>query len=286
MTLTTPRLALPYPQSFDTDNVPASMLALATALDNKMLGFTQGTLASRPVGGSVYGKTYWATDTSLLYQYLPADANNTAGWRTIGAMPSKPTARWYGATQQILGGMLGNDPQVQQKLGWGYGPGSRAANTWPNYFDGAVWTGQGWGPGPNPSVPVPGCYRVHGQVSFLHVSPYGGPGSYPATSDYRMMTESYLVWVYRGDGVSAGGASIAFYQVADQWCGAPSYPLQGYPTVPFDCLVDLDMSDAQHSCITVWVASSAVPTIAGQVAQQVNGGSEATFLEMDYMCAI
>lgn len=66
MTLTTPRYVLHYPQSTDPDNVPSDMLSLATDLDNKMVGYSQGTLASRPAAG-VTGRSYRATDTGFTY---------------------------------------------------------------------------------------------------------------------------------------------------------------------------------------------------------------------------
>lgn len=279
MSFTTPRLALPYPQGFDVDNVPSSMLALATKLDNSMLGFSQGTLASRPAGGTVYGKYYFATDTLQLSQYLPADSNNAAGWRTIGTMPTKLAGRWFSTTQQMVAPA---NPQVKHRLNWGFGPGSGFAGTYPNYFDGSSFNGRGFGPGPVPTMPVPGSYRVHGQAAFYHLGPYGGPGSYPINGDFRLEREAYLVWVYRGDGVSAGTEAIGFWQVNDHWQGPPSFPLINCPTVPFDCLVDLDFSDAQHSCISVWIASSSELVAAGQVMEQTIGGPTTTYLEVEY----
>jgi hypothetical protein len=66
MGLTTPRYVLRYPVAADADNVPLDMLNLATDLDNKMVGYSQGTLASRPAAG-VSGREYRATDTGQVY---------------------------------------------------------------------------------------------------------------------------------------------------------------------------------------------------------------------------
>lgn len=282
MTLATPRLALPYPQLFDVDNVPASMLALATALDNKMVGFTQGTFAARPSGGSVYGKWYYATDTAQLFQYLPADANATAGWRLIGTLPTMPTARWHSSTQQLVSPPSGNAYDTPMQIAWSYGPGSGFGGTWPNLFDGVTFSGLGWGPGPTPTVPTPGIYRIHGQVSFLHCSPYIGGNS------YRQTAEQYAVQVFRKG--QFGVASLCYEQETDEFVSAAafSYPFNGYPTVEFSCLASFDLTSAAQSGIEVWVGSSvpAPGTIYNTVIQQVNGGSSNTFLEMDYVCAI
>jgi hypothetical protein len=67
MGLTTPRYVLRYPVAADPDNVPADMLRLATDLDNKMRGYSQGTLSARPAAG-VSGRVYRATDDGFLYQ--------------------------------------------------------------------------------------------------------------------------------------------------------------------------------------------------------------------------
>lgn len=66
MTLTTPRYALRYPQTTDPDAVPLDMNHLATDVDNKMVGYSQGTLAARPAFGTT-GREYRATDTGFLY---------------------------------------------------------------------------------------------------------------------------------------------------------------------------------------------------------------------------
>lgn len=271
MTLTTPRLALPYPQAFDTDNVPAAMLALATKLDNSMTGFTQGVLASRPVGGAVYGKWYYATDTAQLFYYQPADANNTAGWRLIGAMPTSPSARWYSNTKQSVQPPV-NDAAVPVQLDWAFGPGSGWDGTFPAYYDLSsgtpVLTGQGWGPGPAPTVPVAGIYRIKGQVQFFHVQP-----RLDQFGNYRTQNENYVVFIYR-----AGGSQLlALSQLSDEFMGF-GWP---YPTVEFETTASFDLSTTAQSGVEVWVASSVSgPYYLTNVIQQVQGGAAQTFLEM------
>jgi len=89
MGLTTPRYALRYPVSSDADNVPADMLALATDLDNKMGGFSTGTLASRPAAG-VTGRRYRATDTG--YTYLDIGASWVSDGRPLLDAAQTPLA--------------------------------------------------------------------------------------------------------------------------------------------------------------------------------------------------
>lgn len=276
MSLLTPRLKLPYPVGVDTDNVPADMSALALALDGKLSGFTQGTLAARPVGGSVYGKWYYATDTAQLFQYLPADFNNLAGWRLMGpAMPTVPLARWYSNTKQSVQPPV-NDAAIPVQLDWAFGPGSGWDGTFPNYYDTSsgtpVLTGQGWGPGPQPTVPAAGIYRIKGQVQFFHVQP-----RLDQFGNYRTQQENYVVFVYR----KGGSTLLALSQDTDEF--QSSWP---FPTVEFEVTASFDLSTDAQSGIEVWVASSVSgPYYLTNVIQQVQGGKAQTFLEMELICA-
>lgn len=61
----TPRLALPYPASSATPDVPRDIHALATALDHAAQ-FEQGLASAKPAFG-VPGRVYWATDERAIY---------------------------------------------------------------------------------------------------------------------------------------------------------------------------------------------------------------------------
>lgn len=77
MPVTTARLALPTPTLSEAADVPASMLALATALDQSGQ-WGQGTLAARPAAIGVTGRLYFATDEQKLY------INTGTAWVSIG----------------------------------------------------------------------------------------------------------------------------------------------------------------------------------------------------------
>lgn len=285
MTLTTPRYALPYPQGFDVDNVPASMLALATLLDNTMMGFTQGTFAARPAGGSVYGKWYYATDTAALYQYQPADAANPLGWRLMGGLPTKQSARWWANTMQSVTPTYTN-ANFDRQVDYAFSPGSTWAGTFPNYFDGVSWTGKGWGPGPQPTVPEPGYYRVRGQVAFLHVNPTYSGGS-------RQQVEQYVVRLFRKGQGPTGSGFPTLVTVVDTHEFFPGFlDLERIAVVEFETIADFDLSSPAQSGVEVYAASSPRSTdhLGGftgtTVIQNVIGGSEYTFLEMELVAAL
>lgn len=97
----TTRLALPYPASSDTADVPRDISALANALDSNAAYDAQGSLSSRPAAG-LRGRYYYANDTGVLSRDTgtawvdvnPADAAaGTASMRTLGT----------GATQAAAG---------------------------------------------------------------------------------------------------------------------------------------------------------------------------------------
>jgi hypothetical protein len=67
MGLTTPRYVLRYPVAADANNVPSDMLNLATDLDNKICGYSQGLLSARPAA-AISGRVYYATDTGFSYR--------------------------------------------------------------------------------------------------------------------------------------------------------------------------------------------------------------------------
>lgn len=63
MSTQTSRLALPYPQPTDPDDVPTYMGGLANALDVIIIKWQTGTLANRPAAGNA-GFAYLATDVT------------------------------------------------------------------------------------------------------------------------------------------------------------------------------------------------------------------------------
>lgn len=95
MALTTPRYALPYPVAADANNVPADLLALATALDNKMATFISGLLSARPAFG-VSGRFYYATDTK------DVSYDTGSAWRSLTGLPVIPLARYYYTTGTLV----------------------------------------------------------------------------------------------------------------------------------------------------------------------------------------
>lgn len=88
MALTTPRFAIPYPVAADANDVPASMLAMATLLDNKMMTYGQGPLASRPAAGTS-NRVWFATDTKD-YSY-----DTGVLWRSLTGSPTIGVARYW-----------------------------------------------------------------------------------------------------------------------------------------------------------------------------------------------
>lgn len=88
MALTTPRYVLPYPVAADANNVPSDMLALATALDNKMSSFISTTAALRPAA-SLSGRVHFATDTKEI------SYDTGAVWRSLTGAPVIPMGRYY-----------------------------------------------------------------------------------------------------------------------------------------------------------------------------------------------
>ena len=77
MPVTTARLALPTPTLSEAADVPASMLALAQALDTLAL-WSQGTLAARPAAVGTAGRLYYASDTGHFY------VNTGTAWIDVG----------------------------------------------------------------------------------------------------------------------------------------------------------------------------------------------------------
>lgn len=267
----TPRLALPYPSGFDPDNVPSWMLQLATKLDNAMVGFTQGTLASRPVGGTVYGKYYYGTDTLVLYQYLTADANNPAGWRTIGQMPTPPTMRAYNnASQQAyhddgIPGFTtypdGNTyPFLQVAWDVMAAPGSGSLRSWQR---------NGWNTsGPTPTVPTPGIYRISGQVRFAHLT----------TARYQQ--ENYGLWLYRIKDDGTLGTLLGYWEATDEAIST----LDGYPSLRFSCAASFDKTTDQ-SRFAAYVTSSYLPNPGGQGIYVLSGDAN-TYLESELLTTL
>lgn len=79
MSLTTPRLALPYPVTADTADVPRDMGALAGALDGHTAQDYSGIAANRPGAAAVpAGSFYFATDTGVLSR------SDGAAWGIVG----------------------------------------------------------------------------------------------------------------------------------------------------------------------------------------------------------
>jgi hypothetical protein len=97
MGLTTPRFALPYPVLADPNDPPADLLALATVLDNKMMVYLQGTLASRPAAGTI-NRVYFATDTK------DVSFDTGAVWRSLTGNPTIPAARYWCGTNPAMTG--------------------------------------------------------------------------------------------------------------------------------------------------------------------------------------
>lgn len=68
MSATTTRLALPYPQPTDPNNVPADIQRLANALDTAATAWSTGLDANRPTSTTATaGRVYYATDTTKAY---------------------------------------------------------------------------------------------------------------------------------------------------------------------------------------------------------------------------
>lgn len=94
MALTTPRYALPYPVAADPNNPPADLLALATALDNKMSSFISTTFAARPAAG-LSGRFHYSTDTKE-FAY-----DTGAAWQSLTGRPVIPLARYALTTAAV-----------------------------------------------------------------------------------------------------------------------------------------------------------------------------------------
>jgi hypothetical protein len=97
----TARLALPYPASTDTADVPRDMAALANALDTNVSYDAQGTLSARPAAG-LRGRYYYATDIGVLSR------DTGTGWVDVNpkdAAAATPSLRTLGAgaTQAAAG---------------------------------------------------------------------------------------------------------------------------------------------------------------------------------------
>lgn len=266
----TPRLALPYPSGYDPDNVPSWMLQLATKLDNTIVGFTQGTLAARPVGGTVYGKLYYGTDTLVLYQYLPPDANYPAGWRTLGAMPTPPTMRAYNsASQQLYHDAGGHYPDgnVYPFLQVAWDAFAPVGGIWTR-----SWQRNGWNTsGPSPTVPLPGIYRISGQVRFLHLS------------TARFQQENYGIWLYKVNDDGSLGSSYGFWQMTDEALSSSTTPpaIEGYPSLRFSAAVPFTLG-ANDSRFAVYATSSYLPNPGGQGISLL-GGDAHTYLESELL---
>lgn len=83
MPATTARLALPTPLLTEAADVPASMLALALALDACAV-WGRGTLAARPAAAGTEGRLYFGTDTGHFY------VNTGTAWVDIGPSVISP----------------------------------------------------------------------------------------------------------------------------------------------------------------------------------------------------
>jgi hypothetical protein len=267
---TTPRYGLNTPTAVDPDNVPQWMHDLAFQLDNSMMGFTQGTFAARPAPGGVGGKLYFATDTLVLYQTDSAGLN----WRAVAQSPTVPAARFYNATQQIVIYHTGD------------------ANPVPPWWTLLAWDTVDWringfaGVGPAVVLPVPGVYRISGQVTFEHIL------------SARMTQENYNVWINR-DGIADAdightdaevGHSVGLLsidQTTDEYLGASltSPQLVG---VRFDTIAEFDLTSQKQSGFKVFGGSSNIQAPGGGgfvFGQRIFPGSQYTFLEIELLNA-
>src|SRR6185503_17406522 len=80
MAATTRRLSLHKPTGGDAADVPADVGRLAGQLDDLLLGYDQGPLASRPAAGTE-GRLYYATDDGQLFY------DTGSGWTPAANQP-------------------------------------------------------------------------------------------------------------------------------------------------------------------------------------------------------
>lgn len=145
----TRRLRLPYPEGGDGPvgaDVPYWMQRLATALDDTVLGYSQGTLAGRPAA-AVVGRMYYATDDGCLYYdaggtwfpaaWQPGDVRWTAsrgtpmpaGWRVCDGTELSTAS--YPALFAAIGATYGGNsvsftlPDLRGRTAIGTGTGTR-----------------------------------------------------------------------------------------------------------------------------------------------------------------
>lgn len=139
MALTTPRYVLPYPVAADPNNPPADLLALATALDNKMTSFIASTAGTRPAFG-LSGRFHFATDTKEV------SYDTGSAWRSLTGAPVIPLARYFYTTGTLTA------VAAMTVIPWNQTTFNR------NGFA-AIAT-----PTPKIILPVTGYYRVRAQV--------------------------------------------------------------------------------------------------------------------------
>lgn len=78
----TSRLALPYPVGADNNNVPADMLALATALDNAAM-YEQGAVGSIPAGTAKPNGTWYADTATRGLVYVNVGTGAGRAYRAL-----------------------------------------------------------------------------------------------------------------------------------------------------------------------------------------------------------
>lgn len=94
MTLTTSRLALPYPEALDQADVPADIFALANKLDANAAWFSSGLHSAMPAVGSVpTSALYFSTDKGMLWEKISGAWTliyaNAVNW-TSTTLPASP----------------------------------------------------------------------------------------------------------------------------------------------------------------------------------------------------
>jgi len=123
------RFGLHAPSGGDPAQIPADVKRLRDQLDDVMLGYDQGPLASRPAAG-VEGRMYYATDVASLFY----DTSTT--WVPFAWQPGD--VRWQAYAQTIDGWLWCNGDAVSRatyralfdRIGtvWGRGDGSTTFN--------------------------------------------------------------------------------------------------------------------------------------------------------------
>jgi hypothetical protein len=254
---TTPRYGLQAPLGVDVDNVPNWIRPLAQAMDNKMLGFSSGTLAARPAAGAAMaqsGAIYYATDTTFVYQ------SDGSTWRQIGTFPTVPMARFHSSVASFI---IGEQNPSGFGGGGGGGPGSgqvvqpygspMQADYQINGFNTSA---------PYYRMPVAGCYRVSGQIAFTVL------GNYNSTGGVTAGPQNDEIWVARVHGNNILPYDTvqyvqqsAEYAVVYQGLLLPLPPdcqptYYSINTVRFDCQVDMTLADTDHDRIQLWCATS------------------------------